>query len=83
MNAVHVTVNGVPVRRNDSRLEDLIEAAEPVAHEPDPQSHCRGERPRRPGILEGWSISSLSMELLDRKRLRRRVESRLDKEQPS
>lgn len=28
MNAVPVTVNGVLVRRNDSRLEDFIEAAE-------------------------------------------------------
>ncbi len=31
MNAVHVTVNGVLVGRNNSRLEDFIEAAEPVA----------------------------------------------------
>ena len=31
MNAVPVTVNGVLVRRNDSRLEDFIEATEPVA----------------------------------------------------
>jgi hypothetical protein len=75
MNDVHVTVNGVLVRRNDSRLEDFIEAAEPVANDPDPHRHCKGERPQRPGTLEGWSTSSLSMELLDRKRLRRRVES--------
>lgn len=30
MSAVHVTVNGALVRRNNSRLEDFIEAAEPV-----------------------------------------------------
>jgi hypothetical protein len=31
MNAVHVIVNGVLVRRNNPQQEDFIEAAEPVA----------------------------------------------------
>ncbi len=80
MNAVHVTVNGVLVRRSDSRLEDFIEAAELVAHEPDPQRHCRGERPQCPGTLEGWSISSLPLNgTLRPEEAEAAVESRLEK----
>ena len=30
MSAVHVTVNGVLVRRNNSQQEDFVEASEPV-----------------------------------------------------
>ncbi len=70
MNAVPVTVNGVLVRRNDSRLEDFIEAAEPVAliGEGAPQSpvpsSATSEPPKLHGAVQNQSLGIGTLILL-------------------
>ncbi len=61
MNAVPVTVNGVLVRRNDSRLESFIEAAEPVAliGEGAPQSPVPSSATSQPPKLHGAVAESV------------------------